>query len=83
MKIPVKKYEPNQLAIADVNTVLKEGYGPNDPIRRIAEEYRKLEAHHKEETEWMVKEIQRLEAVCDSQEREIDRLEREDYGDDI
>jgi hypothetical protein len=62
VKIPVKKYEPNEEALRDINTVLREEYDEREPILRISREYGRLLLHHEEETKFLIEKIAKLEA---------------------
>lgn len=66
MKIPIKRYVPDEEALRDVCTVLSEQseYKDTDPVFRIAREYDRLSKHHEEETKWMVERIRQLELLC-------------------
>lgn len=62
-KIPIKKYEPNLEVLSTIDEVL-DGRFPYDHQRRMTDlalEYRALEKHHKDETEWLLQRIKELE----------------------
>lgn len=66
MKIPIKRYTPNEDVLRDIKMILAEQYGPDDPvmIKRLAEEFNKLLAHHEEETKFLIQHIEVLELVA-------------------
>lgn len=64
MKIPIKRYTPNEDVLRNIKTILSEPYGPSDPIRTLAEEFNKLLAHHEEETKFLIQHIEVLELVA-------------------
>lgn len=64
MKIPIKRYVPNQEALRAMQTILREEYQPDDPIRLVAEELRDLLRHHSEETTFLIGRIRELELLA-------------------
>ncbi len=63
-RIPIKRYIPRAEALANVATVLGEEYSENDPIRMIAEEFKRLYDHHEEETKFLIERIGELELLA-------------------
>lgn len=71
-KIPIKKYELSDQMRATLSWLLEEETKTNrdggiSVARQVAEEYKKLEEHHGEETKFLIKTIEELEKIVESQ----------------
>lgn len=86
MKIPIKKFDhPRPTTLEDgVDPELKRGPFTYDPEFNDLKAYTlALEAHHKEETEWLISEIQRVEEYVSMLEKEARQHKcRDTYGED-
>lgn len=75
-KIPVKKYVPPEPRLMETITLLTM-YPPNptdgECDKAIAYEYKRLLAHHEEETKFLISKIEELEALP---EKIADHIER-------